>query len=185
MGYKISSLKSLPVIPGIDLYVFILGGHGWAGGYSEVIEKNFLNLARNLGERGAIVSGHDGSNLARELASKLSNAALANRTIHKLVAKGESLGLSILLVGAHPSHLTNDDLFLLAPIQQIEARFGSLDDFFTELCGFSINRDKLFLEKFEEKEKFDSSINDFLEIKPNMFGIGININEIIRRWRLR
>ncbi|WP_432696120.1 hypothetical protein ACQUQP_16460 [Marinobacterium sp. YM272] len=185
MGYKISSLKSLPVIPSIDLYVFILGQHKWAGGYSEVIEDNFSRLAQHLGERGAIVAGHDGISLTRELSRELSNAALSNRTIHDFVAKGESLGLSVLLVGTHPSHLTDDDLFLLAPIEQIESRFGSLDLFFSELCEFSENRDTSFLEKFEEREKTGCDVSDFFELKPNMFGIGININAIINRWRQR
>jgi hypothetical protein len=181
MGYKISSLRSLPVIPGIDLYVFVLGQHNWAGGYSEVIEENFSKLAKHLGERGAIVSGHDGVKLSRELTHELSEAALNNKTIHDFIAKGESLGLSILLIGAHPSHLTEKDLFLLAPIEQIEQNFGSLDQFFSDLSEFSVNRGTSFLEKFEEKEQEKDAITDFLELKPNMFGMGININEIIRR----
>lgn len=185
MGYKISSLKSLPVIPGIDLYVFILGQHKWAGGYSEVIENNFSKLAQHLGKRGAIVAGHDGVKLGRELSHELSNAALSNKIVHDFVGKGESLGLSILLVGAHPSHLTDNDLFLLAPIEQIERSFGSLDQFFSELCEFSENRDTTFLEKFEERAKTGGGISDFFELKPNMFGVGININAIINRWRER
>lgn len=182
MGYKISSLRSLPVIPGIDLYVFVLGQHNWAGGYSAVLEDNFSKLAKHLGERGAIVSAHDGVKLSRQLAHELSEAALSNKTIHDFIAKGESLGLSILLIGAHPSELTDKDLFLLAPVDQIEKNFGSLDQFFSELCEFSENRETSFLEKFEEKAQANGGISDFLELKPNMFGMGININAMIKRW---
>ena len=185
MGYKISSLKSLPVIPGIDLYVFVLGHHNWAGGYAEIIESNFSQIARHLGARGAIVAGHDGINLGKDLVHELSNAALSNRTVREFVEKGESLGLSILLVGAHPSQLSDNDLFLLAPIEQIEKNFGSLDQFFTELCEFSEKREISFLDKFEDQAVAKGSLSDFFELKPNMFGIGINFNAIIERWRER
>ena len=171
----------MPIIPGIDLYVFILGQHKWAGGYTEIIENNFSKIAQHLGERGAIVAGHDGIKLSRELAHALSKSALNNRIIHNFITKGESLGLSILLVGAHPSQLTEKDLFLLAPIEQIERNFGSLDRFFSELCNFSEYRNTSFLKKYEEKAKDYKDISDFFELKPNMFGIGININTIIKR----
>jgi hypothetical protein len=163
--------------------LFVLGQHNWAGGYSEIIEDNFSKLAKHLGLRGAIVSGHDGVKLSRELTDELSEAALSNKTIHDFIAKSESLGMSILLIGAHPSKLTDKDLFLCSPVEQIEKNFGSLDQFFSDLCEFSENRDISFLEKFEEKLQEDGSVSDFLELKPNMFGVGINLNAIIERWQ--
>lgn len=182
MGYRILSLRSLPVIPGIDLYVFILGQHSWAGGYSQIIENNFSELARKLGERGAVVAGHDGVRLAKELSTLLSGVALKNKTVHDFVSKGESLGLSILLLGAHPSELTENSLFLLVPVAQIVERFGSLDEFFTKLCDFAENRDISFLNKFEDQGAVKGGISQFLELRPNMFGVGLNVNAIIDRW---
>ena len=183
MGYKISSLRSLPVIPGIELYVFILGQHNWAGGYAQIIEDNFSAIAKKLGEKGAIIAGHDGVELAKELPHLLSESALKNKTVHNFVSSGESLGLSILLLGAHPSKLDENDLFLLAPIEQIDKQFGSLDQFFSDLCNFAEERNHTFLEKFEEQQ--DAGFNNYFELKPNFYGIGVNINAIINRWKKR
>lgn len=179
MGYKISSLKSLPLIPWIDLYVFVLGTHQWSGGYAEIIEDNFSKIAHKLGARGAIVASHDGINLKRDLANELAAAAQKSKLIHEFVAKGESLGLSILLLGSHPQIISEKDLFLLAPIEQINNRFGSLDRFFSELCNFSENRNPDFLKRFEDRPVKRGLISEFLELKPNMFGIGVNVNAII------
>ena len=73
MGYRIATISNLPVIPEMDLYVFVLGNYEWKGGYREIIERNFSRLAKNLGSKAAIIVGHDGTNLSSELIQCLHN----------------------------------------------------------------------------------------------------------------
>ena len=60
MGYRVSSLKKTPKVPGIELYVFIVGDIEWQMGFSQRLMGNFDILARKLGEKGAIIAPHDG-----------------------------------------------------------------------------------------------------------------------------
>jgi hypothetical protein len=181
MGYRISTIKNLPIIPGINLYIFVLGNYEWSGGYREVIEKNFNKLAKNLGPHAAIVVGHDGINLANELITSLRDKLFHHKALERLAQEAESSGVALLLLGAHPKELKETDLILYAPISEIESKFNELDIFFNELCSFATNRNESFLKKFEEQK---SSINDFLDVidlKPNIFGIGSNINSFIKK----
>lgn len=181
MGYKISTIKNLPVIPEIDLYVFVLGNYEWQGGYREIIERNFNRLAKNLGPKAAIVAGHNGINLSNELIQCLCNRLPDYKLLENLVHKTEHAGTSLLLLGAHPKELKETDLILYAPLSEIDIKFNGLEIFFDELCRFAIDKNESFLKKFEEK---NTNINDYLgaiELKPNFWGIGLNINFFIEK----
>jgi len=181
MGYRISTIKNLPVIPEINLYVFVLGNYEWEGGYREIIEKNSNRLAKNLGPEAAIVVGHDGINLSNELIECLHNRLPDYKLLKNLIRKANRSGTSLLLLGAHPKELNEKDLILYAPLSEIDMKFNELEIFFDELCRFAIDKNESFLRKFEEK---NNSINDYLgaiELKPNFFGIGININFFIEK----
>ncbi|QTP58328.1 hypothetical protein HNO53_06140 [Billgrantia antri] len=97
MGYKISSLNSLPLVPGIDLYVFILGRSVWAGGWRKELEHNFNKLANELGPSAAIVAGHDGVDLIHELVK----VAESNENLSSALNLEQQKGTSLLLLGAH------------------------------------------------------------------------------------
>ena len=63
-GYRVSSLASLPVLPGKDLYVFVLGNVTWDGGLLQTVEDNFAKVAANIGSKAAIIKGHEGLQLS-------------------------------------------------------------------------------------------------------------------------
>ena len=42
---------------------------------------------------------------------------------------------------------------------------------------------KEFLEKFEKKENLFDAANKIVNLKPGMFGISLNVNELYDRWR--
>jgi hypothetical protein len=67
MGYRISTIANLPIIPNMKLYVFVLGERCWEGGFSSIIEKNFAKLAKNLGRDAMLVTAHEGIDLGHEL----------------------------------------------------------------------------------------------------------------------
>jgi len=103
------------------------------------------------------------------------------KLLKNLIRKANRSGTSLLLLGAHPKELNEKDLILYAPLSEIDMKFNELEIFFDELCRFAIDKNESFLRKFEEK---NNSINDYLgaiELKPNFFGIGININFFIEK----
>jgi hypothetical protein len=177
MGYRISSLASLPVIPGIDLYVFALLKHFWEEGPSAELENNFHKLAKNLGPKAAIVMGHEGNDLTNELYSCLRNLPV----IHQLLDHADMKGPSILILGAHPNEMTADDLLLYANAAEIEERFGGLSYFFGALSDFASGRDSSFIKIFEAKENSLANVLDVVDLKPNFFGIGFNGNAFIEK----
>jgi len=177
MGYRISSLASLPVVPGIDLYVFALLKHFWEDGPSAELENNFHKLAKNLGPNAAIVMGHEGNDLINELYSCFENLPV----IRQLLDHADMNGPSLLIIGAHPNAMTKDDLLLYANAVEIEERFGGLSSFFSVLCNFASDRDPGFIEKFEAKESTLDSVLDVVDLKPNFFGLGFNGNAFIEK----
>lgn len=175
MGYRISSLASLPVVPGIDLYIFALLKHFWEEGPSAELENNFHKLAKNLGPKAAIVMGHEGNDLRDELYSCLRNLPV----IHQLLDHADMNGPSILILGAHPNAMTQDDLLLYANVAEIEDRFGGLASFFSALCNFTTGRNPSFIERFDTKENTLDNVLDIIDLKPNFFGLGFNGNAFI------
>lgn len=181
MGYKVSGLSRVPVVPGIDLYIFLLGQRIWDGSLMATIENNFSKLAEALGPDAAVVAGHDGVDLTREFVE----LALSNSEFGRLTEFGEATGGAILILGAHPQEWTDQDIVLYAPLLRLEELFGSIDIFLEELCRFSRERRPEFLERFQDKENVLDLLNDVVELKPNFFGFGLNINEAISRFRER
>ncbi len=67
------------------------------------------------------------------------------------------------------------------PLEEIEKRTGSLDRFFELLIRFVKREDDEFLEKFENTNSILKAGVEVLELKPNFFGFGLNINALIKR----
>ena len=87
----------------------------------------------------------------------------------------------MLLLGAHPRELNEEDLILYAPLSEIDTKFSELEIFFDELCRFAIDKNESFLRRFEEKNDGINNYIGAIELRPNFFGIGININFFIER----
>ncbi|WP_029790589.1 MULTISPECIES: hypothetical protein [Vibrio] len=176
-GYRVSSLKTTPKVPGLELYVFIVGSIEWKTGFSDRLMKNFDVLARNLGEKGVIVAPHDGSDLTEELAGCVNNLGNKNKDIHDFLATGSKTGVGLMLMSSHPNDLTDEDLVLYSPLELLDAKFGTLEQFFAELCAFSEHKDASFVSKFSEaKSGLVSETANMIDLNPNLFGIGVNLN---------
>ena len=66
MGYQLTSLGNLPVLPDIDLYIFVVDGN-WRGGRLEILEDNFSEIARAIGPKAIIAKGFEESLWSEEL----------------------------------------------------------------------------------------------------------------------
>jgi hypothetical protein len=162
----------------MTLYVFVLGSHQWNHGGLEKISSNFDKLAKEIGPKGAVVMGHDGHDLSYELVDALYNNGPDG--IQELIMEGDRRGGAILILNKHPSQINNNDSVLFSPIDLLEKRAGGIDKFLTELCEFSSKPNKRFVKLF--KTHNTGKLGRFLsvvDLKPNIAGIGININALI------
>jgi len=177
MGYRIGRLANLPIINGMTLYIFVLGSHQWKHGGIEKISDNFDKLAKEIGPQGAVVMGHDGFDLSYELVDALYNNG--PNGIQELIIDGDRSGGAILILNKHPSQISDEDPILFSPLDLLEKRAGGIDKFFTELCEFSRKPNENFGELFvKHKKGFLGRLFSFVELKPNVAGIGININAL-------
>lgn len=180
MGYRISTLGSLPILPGKNLYVFVLAGNHWRGGDFETITENFDKLAKELGPDGAIVIGHDGVDLSYEVVDAMySNGP---EGIQELIIDGNRKGGAFLILSKHPSEISNTDTVLFAPLEQIKRSAGGFDQFLSELCEFAKNRNKAFLRHFRSADDgWLKKVLRVVELKPNIAGIGLNLNALLEK----
>lgn len=171
MGYVLSSLGNLPVQDDVSLYIFVING-GWRGGLHDTIEQNFMELARRIGPKAVIAKGFD-------------PAAWSNEVCAKYLSKDTKILTDVLpallLTDAHPDRLNEKSLRILIPLRDAEKRFGGVEVFFHALADFAVNRDTAFLSWFEEKSSLGGKAWSVLELKPNFFGFGINLKELVAR----
>jgi hypothetical protein len=172
MGYMVKSLASLPVNDGIDLYIFTINGN-FIGGDYELVTKNFEYLAMKFGDSAAIVKGFD----------EYFSDELSRRYLGKGMEELWDVLPALLITDAHPEQISDDTLRLLVPLHHVEQKFSSFEIFFKELINFTKTKNPRFLEKFEEKRSWVTDVLNIVDLKPNFFGIGVNINAFVDRVR--
>jgi len=69
------------------------------------------------------------------------------------------------------------------PLRDAESRFGGWQQFFELLSSFVKGESAEFLEKFEKKEDYLDVANKVFNLRPGMFGMSVNVNELVDRWR--
>ena len=168
MGYALSELGNLPIQPGITLYIFVVGA-GWRG---SAIEENFMELAQRIGPAAVFAKGFDLTAWSQQVCDKY-----LGKDVDTLL----DVFPALLLTDAHPKLLNSTSLRLLVPLRDAEKRFGGVDAFFNALTAFAVNRDRSFLARFQEKASFGSKAWSSLELKPNFFGFGVNLKELVAR----
>lgn len=175
MGYQLTSLGNLPIQPEIDLYIFVIDGN-WRGGRIEILESNFAEIAQSIGPNAVIAKGFQESLWSDELCQKYLGKEYSSMMPHLP---------ALLITNDHPEDLREESLRLLIPLALAEEEFGDLEGFFRDLTRFAKDRETDFLERFRDQRDWVAEGNTLLELKPNFFGIGINLNEFIRRIRER
>jgi len=171
MGYMLTSLGNLPIQDDISLYIFVVNGR-WRGEFNDVIEKNFGALAKQIGPNSVIAKGFDAEAWSDQVCSKY--LGKNTRTMIDILP-------ALLLTDAHPDRLKEKSLRLLVPLRDAEKRFGGVEAFFSALADFAKSRDPAFLARFEDKESLRSKAWSVLELKPNFFGFGINLKDLVAR----
>lgn len=174
MGYVLNELGNLPVDENVHFYIFVINGQYREPLY-EMIERNFVDIARSIGGHAVIAMGTDKLQFTTSVASRYLGDGNSDASFIRLLP-------ALLLTNDHPDKLTKDSLRLIVPLREAEARFGGWHQFFEALASFVRQESDEFVRRFEEKESLMEMANDVLELKPGAFGIGINVNELVSRW---
>lgn len=167
----LSSLGNLPIQEDVSLYIFVINGR-WRGEFNDAIEENFGALAKQIGPNSVIAKGFDPEAWSDQICSKY--LGKDTKTMYDVWP-------ALLLTDAHPEKLAEKSLRLLVPLRNADKRFGGVETFFTALAEFAKSRNPNFLARFENKETLKSKAWSVLELKPNIFGFGINLKEVAAR----
>jgi len=173
MGYQLTSLGSLPIMSSVHMYIFVINGN-WKGGRYETLERNFNEIAKQIGPEAVIAKSFDQSTWSQEICEKY-----LGKDYNSLIGCLPAL----LLTDQHPSNLNEGSCRLLIPLERAEKEYGTLESFFRALTHFILNGDKAFLQRFENGINWAEEGNRIIELKPNIYGIGINVNNLIKRIR--
>ena len=135
-----------------------------------------MAIAKSIGSNAVIAVGTDPK-------------AFTTQVAHQYLGEGTTDGSfaralpALLITNAHPAKLTKDSVRLVVPLRDAENRFGGWQQFFDLLSSFVRGESKEFLEKFEKRENLLDAANKIVNLKPGMFGVSLNINELYDRWR--
>ncbi|MBN1970159.1 MAG: hypothetical protein JW870_12390 [Candidatus Delongbacteria bacterium] len=169
MGYKLTSLLDLPFEEKVSLYIFSIGDGLWEGGLQDLVNKNFDNIAREIGHDAIIVGGLSFSFHGEVVRNYLG-------VYHKELKNQLP---ALLITDAHPNNLNDESLRLLIPLSKIKTNYVTIDRFFSDLALFVKGESNVFLTNIKDKCQNINSINDFVILQPNIIGFGVNINNII------
>jgi hypothetical protein len=188
MGFHVSSLASLPVGT-IEYFVHVVDATRGRDG--DWIATNLNKLAGDFGANAGLVVGPE--NLSQELYTFLS------KNIKKDFAPLEKMlqETTCLLISEGHLATTNRPVYLLpiATTSRNDNDANQATGALINMIAKAISNDSL--EKFIESlgahkielSSIDASmfvctlrnLNDFLELKPNFYGLGANLNAIIER----
>lgn len=175
MGYLLNSLGNLPIDDSVTFYIFVVNGQ-WQEQLYGMMDQNFGAIAKSIGDKAVIAKGLSSAEWTSEIARVYLGAE------HEKLFKTLP---ALLLTDSHPSKLTPASLRLIVPLRDVEERIGGWPRFFELLSSFARGESEEFLTRFKAKDdKFDA-LNRVIDLKPNVFGVGINLNAFIEEFRKR
>ena len=177
MGYALNELVNLPVDENIHFYIFVVNGQFREPLY-DMIQQNFIEIAHSIGSNAAIAIGTDPKSFTTQVARRYLGAGNSDSSFTRILP-------ALIITNAHPEKLTNDSVRLVIPLRDAETRFGGWVQFFALLSSYVRGENDDFVKRFEAKENLVDAANKVVNLKPGMFGISLNINELVDRWNKR
>ncbi len=178
MGLQMTSLKRLPLTNEVDFYIFQISLHERIDGFTEEFNRYFRNLALGIGEENILVEPLNefwGSEIPKRYLGKDAKELIRN-----------NLYPGLLITDKHPNDIKeNDDtLKLYIPLNRIFQEYGSYTSLIEAIVVFvkSKGKDKEFLHRFiNVNESFLEKLNSIIDLRPNLFGFGFNINKFLEK----
>src|SRR5882672_5143967 len=172
MGYHLNSLANLPVDADVFFYVFVVH-ENFHEPLFEMIQKNFLEIARSTGKHAVIAQGLNPISWNEEVATKY---------LGKNHAAYSALLPALLITNAHPDNVLPTTMRLFVPLSGVEKRFGGWPVFFKLLTEFLQMKNHQFVDRFQATD-WAGNADKWLEAKPGAFGFAVNLNEILKWFR--
>jgi hypothetical protein len=175
MGYALNELANLPVDDDVHFYIFVVNGHYREPLY-DMIQQNFMAIAKSIGSNAVIAVGTDPKAFTTQVERQYLGRGNTDASFAQTLP-------ALLITNAHPEKLTKKSVRLIVPLRDAESRFGGWQQFFDLLASFVRGESGEFLEKFEKKENLLDAANKIINLRPGMFGVSLNINELYDRLR--
>jgi hypothetical protein len=104
MGYVLNELTNLPIDEGVNFYVFVVSDP-YIDPLTKIIEDNFFNLARSLGDHAVIAVGTNQERFTASVARSYLGKNNSDTSFTSLLP-------ALLITNAHPDRLNSDSLRL-------------------------------------------------------------------------
>jgi hypothetical protein len=176
MGYALNELANLPVDENIHFYIFVVNGQYREPLY-DVVQENFMAIAKSIGSEAVIAVGTEPKSFTSQVAEKIFGKDSDGRFFSLLPA--------LIITNAHPDKLTKDSVRLVVPLRDAEERFGGWPQFFSLLSAYVRGESNEFVKCFQANENLVGALNKIVSLKPGIYGVSININELIKRFSKR
>lgn len=177
MGYALNELANLPVDENVHFYIFVVNGQYREPLY-EMLQQNFVEIARSIGSNAVIAIGTDPNSFTTQVARKYLGKGNSDNSFIQILP-------ALIITNAHPEKLTRDSVRLVVPLRDAKSRFGGWAQFFALLSSYVRGESDDFVKRFDAKENLIDAANKVVNLKPGMFGISLNVNELIERWNKR
>lgn len=172
MGYVLNDLANLPIDDNVHFYIFVVNGQYREPLY-EMMEQNFTKIAAAIGSHAVIAVGTNPKQFTTTVAKAYLGEGHSDPGFARLLP-------ALLITNEHPERLTKDSMRLVVPLADAEKRMGGWHQFFDALGRFARAEDDDFLRRFENRQDFLNAADRIVELKPGMFGISVNINELLK-----
>lgn len=193
MGFKVTTLHSVPVV-NFEYYIYVLEP-SYSHEYKTWFDGNFEAVGKDLGRNAAIVRGYD-DRLTQELWQLVARYTADPEQAQALERSLMSLVTLILSKG---DILTTEEPIYAIPIAILDSDPAARDQFMNILMGRileAIHEDSV--DELVQRLGYHTiplrhsrsgllfatlrHVNNALELKPNLAGIGVNINGILDRF---
>ena len=171
MGYALNDLGNLPVDANVRFYIFVVNGRFREPLY-EMMQENFFRIAADIGGQAVIAVGTDPAAFTRAVARKYLGEGNSDAGFIDILP-------ALLITDTHPEQLTKASMRLVVPLADAESRMGGWHQFFDALGRFARGEDDEFLRRFENRADLLDAANRVLELRPGLFGISVNVNELL------
>jgi hypothetical protein len=175
MGAVLNQLANLPVDENVHFYIFVINGQYREPLY-EMVQRNFFEIAESIGDHAVIAVGTNQQKFTTSVAQHYLGKDNSDPDFVRVLP-------ALLITNDHPDQLNKDSLRLIVPLREAESRFEDWHQFFRALTAFVRGENDEFVRRFEAKESLVEAANAVVNLRPGMFGIGININELVARWQ--
>lgn len=168
MGYKLNALGNLPVDGTVNSYIFVLKS-AFSDNLTDVIEKNFDNIAREIGNDAIIADGLNEERWLDEVGLKYLGQDWFLYT---------SLLPAFLITDSHPDDVTEKSKRIFIPLVEVPKQFPNWTTFFRMLVKYVRREPNELTTRLQKGADAFDVLNGIFKINPGFLGISIDFNAL-------